>query len=306
MRLLKEGMPGPDERLAYREVVFANAIQSMMVVVEAVESLGLVLEPSMRRHADLLESLDPDDPMTTDFQGNLLPELASAVAALWQDDAVQKAVSRSHLYQLNDSAPYYFDSIDRVGARGYIPSVEDLLRSRVKSTGIVEATFPMAGGVTGRIFDVGGQRSERKKWVHCFEGVNLVFFVVAVSEFNQILYEDSTTNRMAEAMTLFESVANSRWFSSSSILLFLNKIDLLEEKLKTDRVGEYFPDYDGPNESREVLAYWRHRFGGLYRHQWRTLVVHATCATDVEQTRVVFKAVEQHILESQLANTGLL
>lgn len=277
-----------------------------MVVVEAVEALGLFLDPSVRGHADLLESLDPDDPHTVDIQGNMLPELSAAVAALWQDDAVQKAVSRSSQYQLNDSAPYYFSSIHRVGARGYIPTIEDILRSRVKSTGIVEASFPMTGGLTGRIFDVGGQRSERKKWVHCFEGVDLVFFVVAVSEFNQLLYEDSTTNRMAEAQTLFESVANSRWFSNSSILLFLNKIDLLEDKLKADRVAEYFEDFDGPNEVGPVLSYWKGRFAGLYRHQWKTLVVHATCATDVEQTRIVFRAVEQHILESQLASTGLL
>ena len=142
--------------------------------------------------------------------------------------------------------------------------------------------------------------------MHCFEGVNLVFFVVAVSEFNQLLYEDSSTNRMVEAQALFESVANSRWFAGSSLLVFLNKTDLLEAKLRTDRVADYFPDFDGANESAGVLAYWRDRFSALYRHPWRTLVVHATCACDSGQMEVVFRAVEQHILESSLASTGLL
>jgi len=101
MRLLKEGLPGPDERVQYREVVYANTIQSMMVVVEAVECLGLVLEPAVRHHADLLATLDPDSPRTMDLQGTLLPELATAVAALWQDEAVRKAVSRASAFQVS-------------------------------------------------------------------------------------------------------------------------------------------------------------------------------------------------------------
>ena len=46
------------------------------------------------------------------------------------------------------------------------------------------------------MYDVGGQRNERKKWIHCFEGVDAVIFVAAISEYDQKLFEDSTTNRM--------------------------------------------------------------------------------------------------------------
>jgi hypothetical protein len=44
-----------------------------------------------------------------------------------------------------------------------------------------------------RIFDVGGQRSERKKWIHCFEDVHAIIFIIAISEFDQVLLEDDTT-----------------------------------------------------------------------------------------------------------------
>lgn len=56
--------------------------------------------------------------------------------------------------------------------------------------------------------DVGGQRNERKKWIHCFESVTAVIFVVAVSEYDQVLFEDQTTNRMMEALNLFDEVRN--------------------------------------------------------------------------------------------------
>ena len=43
------------------------------------------------------------------------------------------------------------------------------------------------------MFDVGGQRSERKKWIHCFEDVTAIIFCVAMSEYDQVLHEDETT-----------------------------------------------------------------------------------------------------------------
>lgn len=133
-----------------------------------------------------------------------------------------------------------------------------------------------------------------------------MFFVVAVSEYNQLLYEDQMTSRTVEAQTLFESVANSRWFGNSSMLLFLNKTDLLTEKLVTDPFSNYMPEFAGNNSPADVCLFWKERFQGLYHHQWRTLVTHATCATDTSQMQKVFNAVEQHIIESQLAKTGLL
>jgi G-protein alpha subunit len=85
----------------------------------------------------------------------------------------------------------YFDSIDRISDSRYTPSDQDVLRSRVKTTGITETTF-IIGDLTYRMFDVGGQRSERKKWIHCFENVTAIIFLVAISEYDQVLIEDET------------------------------------------------------------------------------------------------------------------
>lgn len=138
----------------------------------------------------------------------------------------------------------YFDSIDRIAASDYLPTDQDVLRSRVKTTGITETTF-IIGELTYRMFDVGGQRSERKKWIHCFENVTTILFLVAISEYDQLLLEDETVNRMQEALTLFDSICNSRWFVKTSIILFLNKIDRFKEKLPASPMKNYFPDYEG-------------------------------------------------------------
>ena len=83
----------------------------------------------------------------------------------------------------------YFDSIDRIAAPDYIPNDQDVLRSRVKTTGITETTF-IIGDLTYRMFDVGGQRSERKKWIHVFDNVQVVLFLVAISGYDHVLVED--------------------------------------------------------------------------------------------------------------------
>lgn len=67
-------------------------------------------------------------------------------------------------------------------------------RTRVKTTGIVEVHFTFKN-LNFKLFDVGGQRSERKKWIHCFEDVTAIIFCVAMSEYDQVLHEDETTVR---------------------------------------------------------------------------------------------------------------
>jgi len=96
-----------------------------------------------------------------------------------------------------------------------------------------------------KMFDVGGQRSERKKWIHCFDSVTAVIFLAAISEYDQVLIEDETMNRLKEALTLFESICNSPYFLKTAVILFLNKKDLFEKKLSISPLSTFFEDYEG-------------------------------------------------------------
>ena len=90
---------------------------------------------------------------------------------------------------LNCSNYSYFLDIDRLFHKDYIPTDQDILRARLRTTGISETIFD-CGSLTYRMFDVGGQRSERKKWIHVFDNVNAVLFLVAISGYDHVLVED--------------------------------------------------------------------------------------------------------------------
>ncbi|KAI5644415.1 g-protein alpha subunit domain-containing protein [Phthorimaea operculella] len=141
----------------------------------------------------------------------------------------------------------YLSDLARIEAADYLPTEQDILRARQPTTGILEYPFDL-DGIIFRMVDVGGQRSERRKWIHCFENVTSIIFLVALSEYDQILFESENENRMEESKALFKTIITYPWFQHSSVILFLNKKDLLEEKIMYSHLVDYFPEYDGPKQ----------------------------------------------------------
>lgn len=200
----------------------------------------------------------------------------------------------------------YFDNIDRISSRNFIPTDQDILLTRVKTTGITETRFNI-GNLIYRMFDVGGQRSERKKWIHCFEDVTAVVFLAAISEYDQVLIEDESVNRLQEALNLFDSICNSRWFTNTSLILFLNKVDLFREKLSRSPLRNYFPDYTGPDDDYEQASkFILSKFLALNRNPLqKQIYVHFTCATDTAQIKFVMAAVTDIIIQKNLREVGM-
>ena len=58
-----------------------------------------------------------------------------------------------------------------------------------------------------------------RRWIHAFDSVNAVIFVAAISEFDQMLYEDEMQNRMVDTLHLFDDICNSRWFQQTAMIL---------------------------------------------------------------------------------------
>jgi hypothetical protein len=159
------------------------------------------------------------------------------------------------------------------------------------------------------MYDVGGQRNERKKWIHCFEDVTAVIFVVGLSEYDQKLFEDHKFNRMTESLTLFEDIVNNKYFADSSVILFLNKSDLFQDKINRVAIKDCpeWQDYDGkPNDFNDGCAYFEQQFRRKGKDPNKQVYAHVTCATDSNNVRVVFEACKETILRSNLAQSGFM
>ncbi|CAJ0920312.1 unnamed protein product [Ranitomeya imitator] len=141
-------------------------------------------------------------------------------------------------------ADVVLERIDHVRQNDYTPTDQDLLRCRVLTSGIFETRFQV-DKVNFHMFDVGGQRDERRKWIQCFNDVTAIIFVVASSSYNMVIREDNNTNRLREALDLFKSIWNNRWLRTISVILFLNKQDMLAEKVLAgkSKIEDYFPEY---------------------------------------------------------------
>ncbi|GAA5871252.1 hypothetical protein JCM16303_000695 [Sporobolomyces ruberrimus] len=303
---LQYGRPyNEQQRREYRDVIYDNSLRSMQVIIDALSDiLDLEIPPHLNESVEYIMSFG-EDPELAAPDGEMDPKLAKALSQVWAFEGAKEAVEISHEFQLNDSASYYFDNIPRLAQPGYSPSDQDILRSRVKSVGIAETMLDV-NGMRLRLVDVGGQRSERRKWQGCFEDVQVLLFLISISEYNQVLYEDETVSRFSEATTLWSSIANSRWFSRTNVILFLNKIDLFKQKLPVYPLADYLTEYKGPNDFASTSSYLVNTFGALYSNPSKELIVHLTCATDAAQVRPVLAAIQDQIVASNILAAGML
>lgn len=108
--------------------------------------------------------------------------------------------------------------------------------------------------------DVGGQRNERKKWIHCFDDVKAILFVENLAGYNRVLFEDASKNMMKESLELFHDITHNDAFKNTPIFLFLNKKDLFEKMIRKTSLKVTFPEYEGPNEILPSLEFVTAKF----------------------------------------------
>ncbi|XP_014245880.1 guanine nucleotide-binding protein G(q) subunit alpha isoform X3 [Cimex lectularius] len=301
MRIIHGSGYSDEDKRGFIKLVYQNIFMAMQSMIRAMDLLKIQYKnPAMSEKAELIRSVDFET--VTTFESPYV----EAIKALWADTGIQECYDRRREYQLTDSAKYYLMEIDRVAATNYLPTEQDILRVRVPTTGIIEYPFDLEE-IRFRMVDVGGQRSERRKWIHCFENVTSIIFLVALSEYDQILFESENENRMEESKALFKTIITYPWFQHSSVILFLNKKDLLEEKIMYSHLVDYFPEYDGPQ--RDAIAareFILRMFVDLNPDSEKIIYSHFTCATDTENIRFVFAAVKDTILQSNLKEYNLV
>ncbi|KAJ8253835.1 hypothetical protein COCON_G00204470 [Conger conger] len=290
--------------LDFRDTIFENLIKGMRVLVDARDKLGISWQNSENgKHGMFVMSFEskagvPVEPCTFQLY-------VPALWALWQDEGIQEAYGRRSQFQLGESVKYFLDNLDRIGQLSYVPSRQDILLARKATKGIAEHDF-IIKKIPFKMVDVGGQRSQRQKWFQCFDGITSILFMVSSSEYDQVLMEDRRTNRLVESMNIFETIVNNKLFSNVSIILFLNKMDLLVEKVRTVNIRKHFADFKGdPHRLEDVQAYLVQCFNRRRRNRSKPLFHHFTTAIDTENIRFVFHAVKDTILQENLKDIML-
>jgi GTPase SAR1 family protein len=299
MKIIHHNGYTQEECMGYRDIIRSNILQSMKSLIQATHKLGIPIEtPENRQRAAKIN--DYDQETLLNINKIYTQQLGKDLEELWADKGIQETYMHRNQFQLLDSTEYFFKNIERISHPDYIPDQQDVLRCRVKTTGIVESEFDI-NGIKFRLFDVGGQRNERKKWIHCFDQVTAVIFVSSLSEYDQKCYEDDQTLRMKESLVLFDEITNSQFFTDIPTILFLNKVDLFREKIKHTDLKVCFEDFPGPSKDYESAAnFIKEKFLSLNREEGKDIYTHITCATDTQNIQNVFDNVKDIILKQNL------
>lgn len=290
------------------EVISArrNALESMMTLCKEAANFtsngeeGFAVAPDLAEDAEYIVDFDKR------IEEGLVASSGAYIARLWPDAGIQATFLRKNEFQIVDSAAYFIEKAEELFSDDYKMSDDDLLRVRVMTTGMKEQKFAMGEGQNMQMLmvDVGGQRSERKKWIKWFYDVYAVIFVTAISEYNQKLFEDNETNRLDESLRVWSEITALPAFEETMFILFLNKMDLFLEKLSDFPLSEFVEDYSGDNNDEDQCKeFMMLKYADLAAIE--DIVVHFTTATDTTLMSNVLDAVRSAILKSKLREVGV-
>ncbi|KAF9526869.1 G-protein alpha subunit [Crepidotus variabilis] len=261
-----------------------------------------------------------DKPATPDRTRELTVLVARTLAVavddiecLWAHEGLQFYI-RHRKIPLDDSASFFLGNIQRIAEPEYCPTNDDILHVRLQTLGVMEHKFPVS--LAGRtyqwkMYDVGGARGQRQTWVPFFDDATAIIFLAPVSAFDQYLEEDPKVNRVDDSLQLWTSICSNNLLKSANLVLLLNKIDLLREKLEAGvAVRKYITSYgDRPNNFETVADYFRGHFLQVHRKKdttKRPLYVHFTSMLDVKATQSIIANVGEAIVRKHISQIGLM
>ncbi|KAJ7609486.1 heterotrimeric G-protein alpha subunit, GPA2-like protein [Roridomyces roridus] len=331
MRVIHQVPFTEQERESYRQLVWENVVRGVKYLLDSMADMGIEMPEVYANAAPKREGLEGEEgktpgddlPRHADYPEVGIDEIAADVAMietaedlrdgeafpmnfygaldrLWGEEVVRQAWARGNEAAVPENLAYFLPALERLFSPTYTPTEQDIVQARARTIGITETTFKLREHEMLMV-DVGGQKSERRKWIHCFQDVTSILFLVSLSGYDQCLVEDRDANQMQDAMTIWDSICHSQWFKQTSIILFLNKNDLFEKKIMTSDIRNFFPDFDGETHSAHAgREYFKKRFGRLAqkagRAKEREIYIHITTATDTENLRVIMAAIRNIML----------
>uniref|UniRef100_A0A0K0E5W8 Guanine nucleotide binding protein, alpha subunit n=1 Tax=Strongyloides stercoralis TaxID=6248 RepID=A0A0K0E5W8_STRER len=285
----------------YKEMIIINTIQSLGQLLDASKKFKISPETFMERHIELFYIFKNE--YLNKHSTTVPPDISRTMKKIWNTSQIQTTYNKRWNFSLLDNAKYFLDSIDRIFDKDYIPTTDDILHCRHPTTEINELVFRYKKA-NFRMIDVGGQRSERRKWIHCFENVNIVLFVVALNEFNQKDPEDDKYNRLLQNRNIFKTIVQSNFFRKTTVVLFFNKYDIFQEQVKFTSLKDSWKEYQGGNTLDECTRFIKTSFQSCVPDSSR-YYSHLTTATDTSNIDHVFASSVASTVNQNLKAIGI-
>ncbi|EAU82769.1 hypothetical protein CC1G_10888 [Coprinopsis cinerea okayama7 len=245
----------------------------------------------------------------------ILAACGEDIVKLWNDPGVQQILKAADI-ALDEQPGFFLDQAARITEESYRPLPEDVLKARVTTVGPEEHVIHCENVADSSakewvIYDVGGSRSQRAAWAQFFDDVNMIIFLAPMSGFNQVLAEDESVNRLTDSLRLWQTLCSNKLLAHVEFVLFLNKLDILDAKLKSGvQFGSFVTSYvDKPNETKPVAKYLLDVFVSLHQKhspRRRKIHPHLTCAVDTKATSTVINRIREVILVKMLSQTNIL
>ncbi|KAF2231074.1 hypothetical protein EV356DRAFT_472529 [Viridothelium virens] len=223
----------PEERIKWKDIICRNIMDELTKTLITMDEHGIRLENETNMpHAEKLST-------QSEGRKELSLDIVQAIEALWSDLGVQRCHHRRGFdFHPDPNISYWVNEIRRLTAQGYQPSLEDILKTGLKTTGVHRTSLKF-DGEPYEFFEVGGTRAERKKWDHTMYDIHLVFFLVDATGYNKCLPEDRKSSHMLESCKLLESLFNSEYCESWRFVIVFTHQDQLYKELVYHSPNEY-------------------------------------------------------------------
>eukprot|EP00475_Leptophrys_vorax_P014287 TRINITY_DN20680_c0_g1_i1.p1 TRINITY_DN20680_c0_g1~~TRINITY_DN20680_c0_g1_i1.p1 ORF type:complete len:376 (-),score=77.60 TRINITY_DN20680_c0_g1_i1:169-1296(-) len=278
---------GEEEAAVTRDSLLTNVYDCVQSVARASKTLSMPFPSEFDDFMNIIcdEKLDKSVMPRSNYEN---------ILRLIKCEHFQTVLEQRTKYWILDNADYYLKNVERFYDPSFVPTEDDFLVARAKTTGIVETTFSVENvhsksdfdhHVEFLVVDVGGQRSERRKWMHVFDSVRAVLYFVNLAGYSMVLYEDESKNRMTEALDLFRE-SSKTYFKDLPVFLVLNKRDLFDKALEKTPLNQCFPDYTGSNDTKECVDFIASKFQAALpvgSPPLKTYVVSAHSQSDVQE-----------------------
>ncbi|OTA57547.1 P-loop containing nucleoside triphosphate hydrolase protein [Hypoxylon sp. EC38] len=162
-------------------------------------------------------------------------------------------------------AEYFLNSYNRISHPHYIPTIEDIRRLPITTTGITEHPISF-GNVVYKVVDPGGARAERRKWIHTIIDTEVVIFTFDISSYCFGVMEDIESGNFEEQVVIWESLIDFSLLQKANFIVIFTKVDRLTfSRLTRWPFSSYFPGFQGDpmsvddilqNTSRKLASTW--------------------------------------------------